>query len=428
MVSDRTLIDNFNILFENRIFLCGRGNYIAIAENLLQEVGISDYEILSGKPDGCSEYGDEDEGEDEDKDEDKDKGYASLFKIMQAVPEKGSILVYCDSGNQMFLDGSNIYTLMGLAFAIHENMEHEKISWDLQMELSMNDDIQNAVRRQLSGILIMQSIEQLAKRQVDVLIYQPGKVGSTTLCNSLTAGGFEAYSIHGLNPRGRYLHLSEGQIPLCEEYVEAIKKQVKKIITIIREPISRDFASYFEGILVMDDKILIPQTDGRNPVSSSYEYFLHLLENNECTGNTDGETGWYFNEPEWYNDELKPVFGIDVYRYPFDRKKGYGIIEDNGVSVLVLKAEKSQVWQEAVREFTGKEDFRMLDNANVAGQKLYAHLYQEVKETARLPQEYVDFYYRDNEKLRHFYTDEELEEFKAVWSKKVIKQEDKKND
>lgn len=410
MVSDKTLIDNFNILFENRIFLCGRKNYLAIAEKLLRSVGISDYEILPWETDGCNEH---------------DKGCASLLRMLQKVPEDGSVLVYCDSGNQMFLDRSNMYTLMGLAFAIHENMEHEKIAWDLQMELSMNYDIQNAVRSQLSEILIMQSIEKIAKSQIDTLIYQPGKVGSTTLCNSLTAGGFEAYSIHGLNPGGRYLHLSGEQIPLCEEYVDAIKKKTKKIITIIREPISRDFASYFEGILVMEDQILIPQTDGRNPVSSSYEYFLHLLEKNEGTGNRSGETGWYFNEPEWYNDELKPVFGIDVYRYPFDREKGYGIIEENGVSVLVLKAEKSQVWQEAVRKFTGKEDFKMLDNANVAGQKLYAHLYQEAKETAELPQEYVDFYYKDNEKLRHFYTDEELEKFKAMWSKKVI---NKKND
>lgn len=417
MVSDKILIDNFNILFENRVFLYGQKKYIAIAENLLQAVGISDYSVIFEETDSCAGYNEGDIGE--------DRGQASFLKALKKFPKDGSILVCCDSKNRMFPDRNNIYTLMGLAFAIHENMEHEKIAWDLQMELSMNYNIQNAVRKQLSQVFIMQSVEQLAKRQLDMLIYQPGKVGSTTLCNSLTAGGFEVYSIHGLNPRGRYLHLPEEQIPLCEGYVDIIRQQVKKIITVIREPISRDFSSYFEGILVMEDQILIPQTGGKNPVSSCYDYFLYLLEKNRSTDNGSAEAGWYFNEPAWYDDELKSVFGIDVYRYPFDKEKGYCIIKENDVDVLVLKAEKSLVWQEAIRKFTGKEDVKMLGRANAAGQKLYAHLYREAGETAELPQEYVDFYYKDNEKLRHFYTDEEMEKFKAVWSKKVI---NKKND
>ena len=432
MISDKTLICNLDILFENKVFLCGSKDYLRIAESLLQSIGINDY-VMDESMDDCNNEAEE-------------ENQTYLYRILQKTQEEKGILIYCDIKNQMLLDrilkddkgydagdsspnavsdtdaipaSQSIYTLMGLAFAIYENMEHEKIAWDLQIELAMDCDIQNAVRSQLSQTFIMQSVAQVVEKQISMLIYQPGKVGSTTLCNSLVAGGQEVYSIHGLNPRGRYLHLSQDQIPVCESYVAEIKKQVKQIITIIREPVSRDFASYFEGILCMDDQILIPQTEGKNPISSSYEYFLYLLEKNEGIDNKNTETSWYFNELGWYDDELKSVFGIDIYRYPFDKERGYSIIEENDISVLVLKAEQSQVWQEAVRQFTGQEDFVMLGNENTAAQKIYAHLYHEAKETMLLPQEYIDFYYKDNEKLKHFYTDAELDAFRKMWQEKV---------
>lgn len=429
MISDKTLIYNFDILFENKVFLCGSKNYLAAAEHLLQAIGINDY-VMDESACSCN-------------DDAGGENIEYLYKILKKVSEENGILIYCDSKNQMLLDGilkdcdtkdllSNtvsdtdtmqafpgVYTLMGLAFAIYENAEHEKIAWDLQIDLTMNYDIQNAARRQLSQVFVMQSVAQIAKERISMLVYQPGKVGSTTLCNSLAAGGWDVYSIHGLNPRGRYLHLPKEQIPVCENYVAEIKKQVKQVITVIREPVSRDFASYFEGILCADGQILIPQTDGKNPITGSYEYFLYLLEKNESTDDKNTEASWYFNELGWYDDELKSVFGIDIYKYPFDKERGYSIIEENGINVLILKAEQSQVWQEAVRKFTGKEDFVMLGNENTAAHKIYAHLYQEAKETMQLPQEYIDFYYKDNERLKHFYTDAEADVFREMWQEKV---------
>lgn len=48
---------------------------------------------------------------------------------------------------------------------------------------------------------------------------------------------------------------------------------------------------------------------------------------------------------------------------------------------------------------------------NIGAEKVYRDLYKEFK-TIPLPENYVDFYYEDNEKMDFFYTDEEKKNFR----------------
>lgn len=119
---------------------------------------------------------------------------------------------------------------------------------------------------------------------------------------------------------------------------------------------------------------------------------------------------------DWFEEELKEVCGIDVFGHSFDREKGYSIIEECGVKILLIKTEKLSQMTGVIREFTGNYQFRLL-NTNIGQNKEYAHIYEKVKSALVLPDEYIDFYYKGNSQMNHFYTEKEQEYLRKKWKK-----------
>lgn len=78
-----------------------------------------------------------------------------------------------------------------------------------------------------------------------------------------------------------------------------IPKDKVKIISLIRDPVSRDISHFFQGFSL--------EYRLRDDVGASvYEGIdAHLKENAKV-----GDWGWIF---EWFNKEIKNVLGIDVY-------------------------------------------------------------------------------------------------------------------
>ncbi|GAB0120261.1 hypothetical protein Acid7E03_43330 [Acidisoma sp. 7E03] len=119
---------------------------------------------------------------------------------------------------------------------------------------------------------------------------------------------------------------------------------------------------------------------------------------------------------EWFNKELKAVFGVDVYRHPFDQDKGYSIIKHDHVEVLVIKLEKLSCLEGVVGNFVGRPEFKLL-KSNEARHKAYYPLYKDLKERIKIPRELIDLYYADNGYMNHFYSDREKIDFLQSWKK-----------
>ena len=94
-----------------------------------------------------------------------------------------------------------------------------------------------------------------------VLIYQMGKVASSSIFHSLkTTTDFNAFHVHRLNPkhitRVREGHLQRGDSPPIEDeeglylYENLIKpcRTPIKIISLVREPISRNISAFFQNL------------------------------------------------------------------------------------------------------------------------------------------------------------------------------------
>ncbi len=195
------------------------------------------------------------------------------------------------------------------------------------------------------------------------LIYQPGKVGSTSVYQSLIGINKYAFHTHCLN---RLEIGAEKMRSLCE------KMGGLKIITMVREPIMQMLSGMWENF---------DQT-------WRYSENVNFREIQNYFFGKD----FYLYESEWFNTELKAVFGIDVFAYPFDREKGYVIIEERGISILLMTMEKMNELEDVIGKFTGIKKFQ-LDQKNIGSKKAYRFAYSEYKKIVRFSRELLDQIY-----------------------------------
>lgn len=246
-----------------------------------------------------------------------------------------------------------------------------------------------------------------------VWVYAPMKVGGTTLSNSLEKCGVLNAHVHKMEReqirRGPQRYM-DGRITVsgrCFEDYEMFLGQLKaqenlRIITAVREPIARDISRFFQSFT-------LPYTKWADQTNDIYADFIKMAKG--CYERKE-------NIFEWFNDEIKQVFEVDIYKYPFDCEKGYAVIEKGNISILVLKLEKLNALESVIGKFVQAEDFQLV-NANEAKDKPYRYMYEEFKQNVKLPQSYVDSYYKGNPYMDHFYSEEEKEGFLEKWRKHI---------
>ncbi len=183
-----------------------------------------------------------------------------------------------------------------------------------------------------------------------ILVYQMGKVGSSTVVQTLGAAQLQSpiHHIHTLTTRGiretekhyygqRPRFTAPSQWPNTKHLFAShylfdqlrqghSPKQPWKIISLVRDPVARNISDFFENI-----EILIPDYYARrrrNEVASTElsTYFLAQYSDHDVPLN-------------WLDIELHAVFGIDVYATKFSKEQGYQIYKGDEVEVLVLRLE-----------------------------------------------------------------------------------------
>ena len=121
----------------------------------------------------------------------------------------------------------------------------------------------------------------------------------------------------------------------------------------------------------------------------------------------------------WFDAELKPATGVDVFNTPFPHEKGYAIYENRCARVLVYRMEALSALEGMLREFLGCE-IPAIIKRNVGVEKGYAAQYDSIKKQLRMPHDFVSKRY-DTRLMRHFYSADELEQFRARWSAEEVK-------
>lgn len=227
------------------------------------------------------------------------------------------------------------------------------------------------------------------ERQNPILVYQMGKVGSSTVVQTLEQLDWlkPVLQVHTLNPE----HLQQAvakqrasQSPYLPEHLITssilVRKLLKgifpcRVITLTREPVARAISFVFQ-----DWKKKAPEarsSTGNLEVERMKEAVDALLRN-ESSGHAD--------PTRWFDRELNEVLGIDVFAVPYDRQQGYVILQEGEVSVLVMRLEDlNHSLPSALADFLDVDsDQVIMTRANEGGEKWYAEALQTVKESYQL--------------------------------------------
>ncbi|XOV91163.1 MAG: putative capsular polysaccharide synthesis family protein [Bacteroidota bacterium] len=251
----------------------------------------------------------------------------------------------------------------------------------------------------------LRPIRYQALKGKTILIYNAGKVGSRTLYFQLhnTSPFDNVYHTHFLSKEWlerlkgtKYFDENWERANMVFNHLEKKPAEKRYIITLVREPISREFSNYFQH---PDDYV---NGDIHSySISEVVKRFYEILN-----------FEYYFN---WFDTELRTYTGFDVFDCPFDKETGYTIYDhDELTKVLVIKLEKlNDCYQEAIQKFLGIK-LKFLVNANEANQKDISSLYKEVKHKIRFTGTRLDEIY-SHRFVTHFYSPAEIEKFKAKY-------------
>ncbi len=265
-----------------------------------------------------------------------------------------------------------------------------------------------------------------------ILIYTMGKVGSTSIYESLKNLSFifNIFHLHKLNDA--YLkdreRLIKNEVYKTNQYpkhihtdllwkplwVKKLLTKIKKpihIITVVREPISRNISLFFQWIDFEETdhtysfksrnnnypfNIITPKDD----LSGLYDVFLNRFTSH--------------SHEDWLKDELKNVFQIDLLAEPFDKEKGFSIFKSENTRLLTLKLESLDFTFEAAMKAFLDEKVKLI-KVNEASAKNIKGVYKRFKKEIRFPKSYINTLY-SSDYVKHFYTPIEIEAFQLKWN------------
>jgi Putative capsular polysaccharide synthesis protein len=271
-----------------------------------------------------------------------------------------------------------------------------------------------------------------------VIVHSVGKVGSTSLLATLRAavGGRPVWHVHWLDEENlrrdeayyrerardyRGTARMDRFFPRYDWRGERLARAIRSappdhrwdVVTVVRDPVDRNVSAFFQNLELMFDYWPADQLRTRSPreiAAELVEYFLASYVADAPPRDRDGDP------LTWFDRELRPVFGVDVFASPFAKSRGYQIYSSTTARVLLLRLEDlDTVASSAFAEFFGIDVPRVLAR-NEAATKEYADAYRLFQEQLQLPSEFLDRMY-GSRYSRHFYTSEELERFRSRWSR-----------
>jgi len=251
-----------------------------------------------------------------------------------------------------------------------------------------------------------------------ILVYTMGKVGSTTVLRSLQALGLpnKIAHLHFLSDdleAHKRTHRNAGVRPIpshlilgqkLRSYLAREKSRQCRLISLVRDPIAFAISDVFQNprfsLEVLEDEGLTI-----NPSKAAYFLQRELQK---------AETFAYVNE--WFDRELKRVFGIDVFAEGFPKDVGYKTYRAANAEALVIRLEDlSERGGEAISQFCRLPAPIQLQNDNVRIETPIAKAYKKTLSQICVPHPICEKIY-SGRVPRHFYTQAQLEHFAARWS------------
>lgn len=309
-------------------------------------------------------------------------GSYSYFEDMLSELEKKQIEAY-------------ICTWSAVRFGIELNIEDGRFPEQFKKDFQQQKKIWNQNHALYHPVMWRMKLS----RYPDVVyVYQVGKVGSSTIVRTLEHENIGAVHFHRLTQRTGVPQIDDSY----EYFREKFHRDGARIISLVREPITRALSDYMQGF---SEFVLYDRCTGSNIETEATQYIANSLMSNE--------------EFEWFDREIKTMTGVDVYQYPFDKQQGYAWIKEGKTEILLLKLESLNQNVDKIGEFVGKTGIKLVDK-NVGAAKMTKYIYQQLKNNVKIPVSAVQKQYENNPKFDHFYSEQEKQTFLKKWEANII--------
>lgn len=254
--------------------------------------------------------------------------------------------------------------------------------------------------------------------QPPVLVYQMGKVGSTSVTEALaqTPLRHRVLAVHFLSddlPAHIRMLRAAGEDPVpyhfyVSQALQAILARNPgtpvKLISLVRDPIAIVVSDLFQNPQLYPEACL-PGTATIDPHRAT-RYLDVALRRPEAFR-------YVF---EWLDREIKAVFGIDVFAEPFDLAQGFGRYRAGPVELLLLRLEDLGAHgAEALADFLGLGTPLEIRLANARATTADAADYARLKRILKLDPALCRTIY-DSRFVRQFYGAEQVAAFMATWT------------
>jgi len=243
-----------------------------------------------------------------------------------------------------------------------------------------------------------------------IIILTPGKVGSSSVYDTLKKEStHQVFHIHNFSKAGieksirDHVHSNRKSKPLHLIISKILRKKLTTytgklfIISIIREPISREISSFFQN--TDQYKYTLENKKLEIDINIAQKLLKEKFESDICKELKD-----------WFDLEIKNNFGIDVFAEKFDYDNKYVISQNNNHHLLLLKMEDlDTVFPIAIKDLLNLDKPLQLQKANVGEDKHYASTYKNIQKNIKFEHKVISqivnsiffqsFYLKDKSKV-----------------------------
>ncbi|MFC6670553.1 putative capsular polysaccharide synthesis family protein [Marinobacterium aestuariivivens] len=205
----------------------------------------------------------------------------------------------------------------------------------------------------------------------NIIIYQMGKVGSSSLEKSI--------------PNSIHTHMMYGNSP-CHVHLDQRRRGLKKAVGFIGDSIKR------AAVMQRDEiKIITPirEPAARN-VSMFFQDLAHWIYHYCDLGNHDNRFDdsrfleKVFQDAfdhkyalDWFDTEFRRFTGVDIYATPYNKEQGYMEIRQGKFHILIIDSKRIKENISIIETFSGRKID--IQDSNIADNKWYGLLYKEFK-------------------------------------------------
>jgi hypothetical protein len=246
---------------------------------------------------------------------------------------------------------------------------------------------------------------------VPIIVYQMAKAGSSAVVAGLERARLPAFHVHRMDAghlrrmreERRALGWSVPPVAPHERLGLRLRRDLLErggravIVTLVRDPIARNVSSYFEHL-----DFIWQRQNAHESVSMG-----RLIEG--------FRTRFPHHEPlTWFDDEMLPVTGIDVFQQTFP-ESGHLILRNGNeqMELLIMKSESPNAMKAAVLSKVACRRVS-LSVANSTSAKSKGPVFQEFLSKLQLAPDYIDEML-ESRYARHFYSDSERQAFREKY-------------